>query len=323
MQHISKYKTLVDASIDAFISSNKQQKLYEPINYILQLGGKRMRPILTLMAADMYGIALEKAVNAGIALEVFHNFTLLHDDIMDQAPLRRGKPTAHVKWGVNSAILSGDAMFVQSVQLLAKDQPKQLAAMLDVFNKTAIEVCEGQQMDMDFEQRENVTLDEYIEMITLKTSVLLGAALEMGALVADAPKEEAKHLYEFGKNIGIAFQIQDDILDAYGDADKFGKRVGGDIVANKKTYLMITALDKANPLEKEDLEEALVVCNEDLKVERVTSMFNHLNVRQDAEKAMDYFYNVAISELEKITSVSEEKKQPLLALAEYLIKREE
>jgi geranylgeranyl diphosphate synthase type II len=323
VQHISKYKTLVDASIDAFIASNKQQALYEPINYILQLGGKRMRPILTLMAADMYGVNLEKAVNAGIALEVFHNFTLLHDDIMDQAPLRRGKPTAHEKWGVNSAILSGDAMFVQSVQLLAKDHPKQLPAMLDLFNKTALEVCEGQQLDMDFEERENVALDEYIEMITLKTSVLLGAALEMGALVADAPKEDAKHLYEFGKNIGIAFQIQDDILDAYGDADKFGKRVGGDIVANKKTYLMITALDKANPAERQDLEEALAVCNEDLKVERVTSMFNHLSVRHDAEKAMDYFFNLALSELDKISSVSEEKKQPLKFLAEYLIEREE
>lgn len=280
-----------------------------------------MRPILTLMATDLFGGDIQDAKASALAVEVFHNFTLLHDDIMDNAPLRRGKATAHEKWDTNSAILSGDAMMVQSYQLLA--QSKNIAKLLPVFNKAAIEVCEGQQDDMAFETRNDVTLEEYIEMITNKTSVLLGAALQMGAIESNASDEDSNHIYEFGKNIGIAFQIQDDILDAYGDADKFGKQVGGDIIANKKTYLLITAISKSSVLELEDLQEAMSISNTEVKVEAVKSMFNHLEVRQDAEKAMDYYFDLAIENLNQITSVSDEKKKPLLALANYLIKREE
>ena len=321
MEFIESYKTTVLNAIEAFKKNNKSTDLYQPINYILSLGGKRMRPILTLMATDLFDGDTDNAINAALAVEVFHNFTLLHDDIMDNAPLRRGKATVHEKWDINSAILSGDAMLVQAYQLLSNSN--NVTKLLPVFNKAAIEVCEGQQDDMAFETREDVSLDEYIEMITNKTSVLLGAALQMGAIEANASDEEAQHLYEFGKNIGIAFQIQDDILDAYGDADKFGKQVGGDIIANKKTYLLITANNKSNDVEQEDLQEALAICNTEAKVEAVKSMFNHLGVRQDAEKAMDYYFNLAIENLNQITSVSDEKKQPLLGLADYLIKREE
>lgn len=321
MDFIEKYKSDVLSSIEEFKAQNKSTDLYQPINYILSLGGKRMRPILTLMSANLFGGKSEDAKHAALAVEVFHNFTLLHDDIMDDAPLRRGEATVHEKWNTNSAILSGDAMMVQSYQLLAKS--KNITKLLPVFNKAAIEVCEGQQDDMAFESRNDVALEEYIEMITNKTSVLLGAALQMGAIEANASTEDAQHIYEFGKNIGIAFQIQDDILDAYGDADKFGKRVGGDIVSNKKTYLLITAKQKSNTQELEELNSALSINNEDEQIEAVKSIFNHLGVRQDATKAMDYYFEKAIEALNQITSVSDKKKQPLLALANYLIKREE
>lgn len=321
MKEIEQYKELVLQEIEAFSKAQPNKELYQPISYILELGGKRMRPILTLMAAELFGKKAEDVMPIALCVEVFHNFSLLHDDIMDGAPLRRGKTTAHEKWNSNLAILSGDTMLVQAYQLLAKS--KNVEKLLPIFNQMAIDVCEGQQDDMSFETRDDVSLKEYIQMITNKTSVLLGAALQMGAIEANASDEDAQHLYEFGKNIGIAFQIQDDILDAYGDAEKFGKRVGGDIIANKKTYLLITARQKADSMQQDELNDALAICNAVAKVEAVKSLFNDLNVRQEAENAMNHYYNLALEELNKITSVSEEKKQPLVALAEYLIQREE
>ena len=221
------------------------QKLYEPISYILELGGKRMRPVLTLMAAELFGYGHEKALPAAMAIEVFHNFSLIHDDIMDDAPLRRGEPTVHKKWNLNTGILSGDAMLIVSYQYLQQYSGAMLEDVFRLFNKTAIEVCEGQQFDIDFETRNDVTITEYLKMIEYKTSVLVGAALQMGAIVARSPEKDQRAIYEFGRNLGIAFQLQDDYLDAFGNPETFGKQVGGDIIENKKTYLYLKALELA------------------------------------------------------------------------------
>jgi len=236
-------------SINQYISNKtygaSPVELYEPINYIMSLGGKRLRPCLLLMACDMFGGDVEQALAPALAIEVFHNFTLMHDDIMDKAPLRRGKPTVHEKWNANTAILSGDVMMVESNKLIMQVKDNILRPVLDVFNDTAVGVCEGQQIDMNFETRQDVQIDEYINMIRLKTAVLVGGALKMGALVGGADDAEGTLLYNFGEQLGIAFQLQDDILDVYGDPKKFGKQVGGDIISNKKTYLLIKALELA------------------------------------------------------------------------------
>ncbi|MBP7245354.1 MAG: polyprenyl synthetase family protein, partial [Bacteroidia bacterium] len=217
------------------------ESLYDPLRYMLSLGGKRIRPVLVLLANDLFSGKRENAMPAALAVEVFHNFTLLHDDIMDRAPLRRGKPTVHQKWNSNIAILSGDAMFVKSCQLITQTPISAMPAVMNLFLKTALEVCEGQQYDMDFESRNDIEIEEYLEMIKLKTAVLVGACLGIGAQIAGAKEEEVKHIYDFGVNLGIAFQLQDDILDVYGNEQKFGKQVGGDIIANKKTFLLLSA----------------------------------------------------------------------------------
>ena len=228
--------------------------LYDPLRYFLAIGGKRMRPILTLMGAEAFGSTLEKALPSAMAVELFHNFSLIHDDIMDEAPIRRGQETVHTKWNSNIAILSGDVLLVKAYQMLAKQDASVMSDLLNVFNATAVEVCEGQQFDMDYESRNDVSIDEYIEMIRLKTSVLLGCALEMGAIIAEASKQNRELIYEFGQHIGIAFQIQDDILDLYADPDKFGKQVGGDVLSNKKTLLLLKAYELSNSTQKEELE---------------------------------------------------------------------
>ncbi|WP_139957791.1 polyprenyl synthetase family protein [Flavicella sediminum] len=245
---------------DEFLSFLKEEvqvtepkKLYEPITYILDLGGKRLRPVLALMGADAFGVNYKEAMHAAAAVEVFHNFTLLHDDIMDDAPLRRKKATVHEKWDVNTAILSGDAMLILSYKFLEFYEGDIYKQLMQVFNKTALEVCEGQQYDMDFETREVVSIEEYIKMIGLKTSVLVAAALKMGAVIAGASEQDATKIYDFGLNLGIAFQLQDDYLDAFGDPETFGKQVGGDIIENKKTYLYIQALANASERQKNEL----------------------------------------------------------------------
>ena len=223
------------------------KNLYEPIDYILHLGGKRMRPILTLMAADIFSSNYKKALPAALAVEVFHNFTLVHDDIMDDAPLRRGKATVHEKWDISTGILSGDAMLILAYQYFENYEPIIFQKLAKLFSKTALEVCDGQQLDVDFETRKDVTIDEYINMIRLKTSVLVAAALKMGAIVAETNELDANLIYDFGLNLGLAFQLQDDYLDTFGDAATFGKQIGGDIIENKKTYLYLKALEVANP----------------------------------------------------------------------------
>ncbi|RYE51161.1 MAG: polyprenyl synthetase family protein, partial [Sphingobacteriales bacterium] len=222
------------------------KRLYDPISYIMGLGGKRIRPVLVLMAAELFTDLLDQPVHAAMAIETFHNFTLIHDDIMDKAPLRRGKETVHEKWGVNNAILSGDVMMVEANKQLAKLNSSVLKTALDTFNDTAQGVCQGQQLDMEFEEREDVKISEYIEMIRLKTAVLLGGAMKLGAEVGGSSKEDAANLYFYGENLGIAFQLQDDILDVYANPEKFGKQIGGDIIANKKTWLMLQALKQAS-----------------------------------------------------------------------------
>ena len=323
MQKIQQYITLINQEL-ADISYQKEPKeLYLPIKYSLELGGKRLRPALLLLANDLFGGKTEHAINAALAIEIFHNFTLVHDDIMDNAPLRRNNPTVYKKWNTNIAILSGDVMFVNAIQFLAKSNPTYLVEILNIFNTTAIEVCEGQQLDMNFEKLNNVTIDQYINMIELKTAVLLAASLKIGAVLAHAKPEDANHIYEFGKNLGIAFQLMDDILDLYGDPKKFGKQIGGDVLANKKTYLLL----KAQELAKNELKNELNFClnsavlDKESKVKRVTKIFDSLNIKQKAEAEMNLFYNTALAHLDSI-NVPQDKKQVFEDFAKTLMNRE-
>ena len=323
MQRIQQYITLINQEL-ADIPYNKEPKeLYLPIKYSLELGGKRLRPALLLLANDLFGGKPENAINAALAIEIFHNFTLVHDDIMDNAPLRRNNPTVYKKWNANIAILSGDVMCINAIQYLAKSNPKYVVEILELFNTTAIEVCEGQQLDMNFEKLDTVTIDEYINMIELKTAVLLAASLKIGAVLANANQEDANHIYEFGKNLGVAFQLMDDVLDLYGDPKKFGKQIGGDVLANKKTYLLL----KAKELAKNEVKKELDFCinsaflDKESKVKRVTKIFDSLNIKQLAEAEMNLFYNTALAHLDSI-NVPQDKKQVFEDFAKALMNRE-
>lgn len=299
-------------------------ELYDPITYIMSLGGKRMRPVMTLMACDMFGGHITRALEPAVAIELFHNFTLMHDDIMDKAPLRRGQSTVHSKWNDNVAILSGDVMLVESYKTLVNSVDGAiLKEVLTVFNDTAAGVCEGQQTDMNFELTEDVSVSQYIDMIRLKTAVLLGCSLKIGALIGDANLADADHLYNFGVNIGIAFQLQDDILDVYGDPEKFGKQIGGDILANKKTFLLIKAIELAEDLDKEELHYWLNAkeCDPAGKISSVTAIYDRLGLRQLAEEQMNLYARKSLSELDKV-NVSADKKQPLVDFAAQLLIRE-
>ena len=287
----------------------------------MSIGGKRIRPILTLLGAELFGMPKEQAISQALSVEVFHNFTLVHDDIMDNAPLRRNMPTVHEKWNNNVAVLSGDVMLIKAYQILCKAEPTLLPEILELFNNTAIEVCEGQQLDMDFEVREDVSIAEYIEMIRLKTSVLLGAALNLGAIVAGASKEDKKLLFSFGQNIGIAFQIQDDILDLYADPEKFGKQVGGDVISNKKTILHLTAVSNSTKEQREILKQLQSEKNIELKITRTRQLFDQLKVKEQCKERMDAYYEQAKADLAKI-STSDSSKENLLELASYLMERE-
>jgi geranylgeranyl diphosphate synthase, type II len=298
--------------------------LYEPIAYILTLGGKRIRPILSIAAYQLFKDNTKKAYPVAFAVEMFHNFSLMHDDIMDEAPLRRGKPTVHTKYNVNTGILSGDAMLIlayESLTSVSADN-KTVTKLIKIFNKVAIEVCEGQQFDINFEKFNTIQINDYLKMIELKTAVLLAAALEMGAVLAKASDEDAKHLYEFGRNIGIAFQLQDDILDTYGDPATFGKKVGGDIAQNKKTFLYLKALELSN---EENAKQLYDLYNSNLieeteKINQVKNLFNQVGVRQLAENLQDDYYKKGMEHLSAV-SASDERKQPLMDLVQELMIR--
>lgn len=299
---------------------SKPTSLYEPCNYFLTIGGKRIRPILCLMGNELFDDIHDDAYHLAAAVELFHNFTLIHDDIMDAAVLRRGMETIHTKYNQSTAILSGDVMMIQSYEELNKINGNYLQKILRIFNKTAKEVCEGQQYDMDFENQNQVSLDAYIEMITLKTSVLLAASLEMGAIIGGASEGNCKHLYEFGKNLGIAFQIQDDYLDAFGDPQKFGKEVGGDIRQNKKTFLLLHTLDVAPEEQKSELH-ALMQGQASNKVQKVLEIYKACGVDAWANTLKEQYLQKAMEHLEAIAVVSS-RKQPLKELAAFLIQRD-
>lgn len=304
---------------------NQPTELYEPIQYILSLGGKRLRPLLTLLAYQLYhehGFE-DSILEPALAVEVFHNFTLMHDDIMDQAPLRRGKPTVHKKWNENIAILSGDVMMVRAYELLISMKQDKLLPVLKAFNQCAAEVCEGQQWDMNFENRTKVSEEEYLMMIRQKTAVLLGFSLQLGGILANASVEDSQLLYDFGVNIGISFQLKDDLLDVYADQAKFGKQVGGDIIVNKKTFLLIKALEKANSQQKSELETWLQKENFDKqeKVNAVKALYDTLNIRWLTEQKMNDFFDLGLQKLQQI-NVKPDKKEILSQFAEELMARE-
>ncbi len=296
------------------------KKLYDASRYILALGGKRIRPVCVLMGNELFGEIHTDAFHAATAIELFHNFSLVHDDIMDKAPLRRGMPTVHATYGESTALLCGDVMLVEAYDYLNKVQNVQLHQIIHLFNKTAKEVCEGQQLDMDFESRTSVSFAEYERMITLKTSVLLAASLQIGSIIGGAGEGNQQHLYEFGKNLGMAFQVQDDYLDAFGDPEKFGKQVGGDILSNKKTFLLIHALDVATGDEQKKLH-ALLQTNEKDKVQKVIEIFKKCKIDIWAQKLKEQYYKAALIHLEEMAVVSVRKKE-LQILAEYLLNRQ-
>lgn len=297
--------------------------LYEPIDYVLSLGGKRIRPVLTLLACQLFSGQNKQALSTALAVEVFHNFTLLHDDVMDRADTRRGKATVHKKWNDNTAILSGDAMLIKAYQLLQQAPADKLPALLDLFSTTAMEVCEGQQYDVDFENDLTVALPQYIEMIRLKTAVLLAAALKMGAIIGGATYQDAGALYDYGINLGLAFQLRDDYLDSFGDAAVFGKKIGGDICCNKKTFLMLTALQTANEEQRAQLQKWMS-CNNpacfDQKVTEVLAIYKDLQVDVRCEEAIRAYFEKSVGSLEKI-QLADNKKDILVDFANKLMGR--
>lgn len=334
MHPILEYQTLFQKYLTEHEFSQKPMELYEPVNYILSIGGKRLRPLLALMGCELFSDNIDKAMPIAMAVEVFHNFSLLHDDIMDAAPLRRGQPTVHIKYSVNSGILSGDVMLIWAYRFLMNmehpdklgtegvDAQKQIR-LIHIFNKMATEVCEGQQMDMNFETREDVTIPQYIRMIEFKTSVLIAAAFQMGALIGGATEGAAEHLYEFGRNIGIAFQIQDDILDSFGDPLKFGKKLGGDIIQNKKTILVLKAFELANETQEFELQGFMSNTNieETVKIEAVKKLFEATGAKRFAELEMENYLKIAFEHLDE-TPLSIEKKNYMRRFANELMKRE-
>ncbi|WP_306550110.1 polyprenyl synthetase family protein [Daejeonella sp.] len=322
MHSIEQLQYLVNKAIADTKYTEQPAELYEPISYLMQLGGKRMRPVLVLIATEMFDGNVFKALDAAIGIELFHNFTLMHDDIMDKAPLRRGKPTVHAKWNESAAILSGDVMFVEAYKLMIKVDDSILREVLAIFSDTASGVCQGQQADMNFEKRNDVSLPEYLEMIRQKTAVLLAGSMQIGALIGGAVPDQANLLYEFGENLGLAFQLQDDILDVYGNPEKFGKQVGGDILSNKKTFMLIKAKELAIGNTRTELDKWLNRSDDPFaKIEAITSVYNLLEVRKLAEVEMEEYVNKALRALDLI-SVARSKKDLLRGFAEQLLIRE-
>jgi geranylgeranyl diphosphate synthase, type II len=320
---LDKYQQWLEAEIRKQKYGKQPATLYEPITYLMGLGGKRLRPMLTLLSYSLFKNDVRNVVPFAVAVEAFHNFTLMHDDIMDKAPLRRGKVTVHEKWNINTAILSGDVMLVKVYDMFVKLSPDKLPVVLSSFNKCASQVCEGQQWDMEFETTRAVSEGEYINMIRLKTAVLLGFSLELGAVLADAPVTDRRALYNFGTNIGIGFQLRDDLLDAYADPEKFGKQIGGDILANKKTYLLTQALVKAKGKNRKQLLEwlSLKKFNQKDKVESIKGIYDRLQIPQLTEKKINYFFGKGFRSLDKV-NVDLGRKQLLREFAEALIRRQ-
>ena len=319
---ISKYSDALVEHLANKVTLKEPASLYEPIDYILTLGGKRLRPVLTLMSADFFGGNYKQALDASLAVEMFHNFSLVHDDIMDNAPLRRGHQTVHEKWDVNTGILSGDAMLILAYQLFETYEPKVFMQLAVLFSKTALEVCEGQQYDVDFETRNDVTISQYIKMIEYKTAVLIGASLQMGAIIAEASQSCQEKIYAFGKNLGIAFQLQDDYLDAFGNPLTFGKQVGGDIIANKKTFLYLTALQKSTPAEAQELSSLFASMPKDPleKITAVKEIFVCSGAAKATEDEIARYTNTSISLLQDI-KISQQHKDTLKSFADFLMNR--
>ncbi|HEY5463273.1 MAG TPA: polyprenyl synthetase family protein [Hanamia sp.] len=296
------------------------EKLYDAAQHLLTAGGKRIRPVMCLMGNEMFEEIKEDAYYVAVAIELFHNFTLIHDDIMDKAPLRRGMETVHTKYGESTALLAGDVMLVTGYESLQKVHIDYLPRILSLFNKTAKEVCEGQQLDMDFEKTPDVSFDDYVKMITLKTSVALAASLQLGAILGGAGKGNQEHLYEFGKNLGIAFQVQDDYLDAFGDPEKFGKKQGGDIMANKKTFLLLQAMKVLSAVQQKELDRILSIKDES-KIQPVLDIYKSCNIDQWAKELKHKYFSIAMDHLEE-TAVVSSRKKPLEELALFLIERD-
>lgn len=322
MQTITHYHRVFVDYLEAKVQTKEPASLYDPILYILRLGGKRLRPILTLMTAEVFDVDYKKALDAALSIEIFHNFSLIHDDIMDAAPLRRGEPTVHEKWDTNTAILSGDTMLIMAYQLFENYEPLVFQDLARLFSKTALQVCEGQQYDMDFETKDEVSVEEYLRMIEFKTAVLVGAAMKMGAIVALASKEDQNNMYEFGRLLGIAFQLQDDYLDAFGEAESFGKQVGGDIIENKKTFLFIKAMEFSNEEDRLQLQQLFGVSPSDAsdKIEAVKQIYQVSGSADATRKAIESYTQQAFSVLEALT-ISKNKKEALKTFGHDLMNR--
>lgn len=313
----------IDKELSMVMKGVQPESLFEPPKYVFSLGGKRIRPVLTLMAVELFEKNIDIALNAALAIEIFHNFSLLHDDLMDNADIRRGNPTVHKKWNANTAILSGDAMVIEAYKYIAKVPTQHLSEVLDLFSDTAMDICVGQQYDMDFEKRNDVKEAEYLEMILKKTAVLIGCSLKMGAILSDADKSDAEALYQFGINLGLAFQLKDDLLDVYGDPKRFGKNIGGDIISNKKTYLLIKALRNSNPSQRNELDKWITVKEFDPneKIEAVKKIYDELNLKVISENLIEKYYLASLENLSSV-SVSIDHKKELIELSENLMYRD-
>ncbi len=322
MHTISDYQDRFLDHLSKKVAVKEPKNLYDPITYILTLGGKRLRPVLTLLTTEIFGTSYHKALDAALAIEVFHNFSLVHDDIMDDAPLRRGKETVHEKWDINTGILSGDAMLINAYQLFESYEGNTFRELAKLFTKTAIEVCEGQQYDVDFETRTDVTISEYLKMIEYKTAVLVGSAMEMGAIIAEASEESRVKIYNFGRLLGIAFQLQDDYLDAFGDPATFGKQVGGDIIENKKTFLYLKALEYASAEEQQELRELFSehLENNTSKIETVKALFEQTGAKERTRLEIENYTKEAFDALEQL-SISYDKKGMLKQFGMQLMNR--
>lgn len=322
LEELSKYADALSKNLENIVEVHEPKGLYEPIEYIISLGGKRLRPILTLMAADFFSEDYKEAVNAAIAVELFHNFSLIHDDIMDNAPLRRGEETVHEKWDLNTGILSGDAMLILAYQLFEGYEAAMFKQLAKLFSKTALQVCEGQQYDVDFETRNDVTIGEYIKMIDYKTAVLIGAALKMGAIVAKASTTCKENIYDFGRNLGIAFQLQDDYLDAFGNPETFGKQVGGDIIANKKTFLYLTAIKESNAEDAATLKQMFSETSENPahKIAAVKEIFTTSGAKDATLAEIEHYTKKANALLADI-KLPNDKKDSLKSFGNWLMKR--
>lgn len=320
---INFFEKRINEELEKVLVIEEPRSLFDPAVYVFSLGGKRLRPILTLMAADLFNKDIENAVNPALAVEIFHNFSLLHDDLMDNADVRRGSATVHKKWSENTAILSGDSMVIEAYKYIVNVPDRYLRKVIDLFSQTAMEICQGQQYDMDYEKRMDVAENEYLKMIRLKTAVLIGCSLKLGAIVSDAPEVDVEALYQFGINLGLAFQLMDDLLDVYGDFKTFGKKPGGDILSNKKTMLLIKALENSNDLQKAELDKWLTVqnFNPEEKINAVKNLYDDLNLRLLVENMVEKYYLASLECLSSI-NVPDVHKKNLIDLSEQLMHRE-